>query len=83
MAAKQILKNLPLIDSQNVLLPPFHIKLGIMKQFVKALNKSGPYFHYLVHKFPMSSKSKAREGVCDSLQICKLKMMILEILRQT
>ena len=29
--------NNPLVDPKKVLLPPLHIKLGIMKQFVKAL----------------------------------------------
>ena len=28
-----------LVDSKKILLPPLHIKLGLMKQFVKALNK--------------------------------------------
>ena len=27
-----------LVDRNNILLPPLHIKLGMMKQFVKALN---------------------------------------------
>jgi hypothetical protein len=30
-----------LVDPQKVLLTPLHIKLGVMKQFVKALDKSG------------------------------------------
>jgi hypothetical protein len=30
-----------LIDPKKVLLPPLHIKLGLMKQFVKALPKEG------------------------------------------
>ncbi|XP_023314764.1 uncharacterized protein LOC111693662 [Trichogramma pretiosum] len=32
--------NSPLVDPKKVLLPPLHIKLGIMKQFVKALSES-------------------------------------------
>ena len=28
-----------LVDRSNVILPPLHIKLGLIKQFVKALNK--------------------------------------------
>ena len=28
----------PLVRGENVFLPPFHIKLGLVKQFVKALN---------------------------------------------
>lgn len=33
-----------LVDHQNILLPPLHIKLGIMKQYVKALNNKGTYW---------------------------------------
>jgi hypothetical protein len=31
----------PLISRENIILPPLHIKLGLIKQFVKALDKSG------------------------------------------
>ena len=31
----------PLVEPQNVYLPPLHIKLGLMKIFVKALDKEG------------------------------------------
>ena len=37
-----IQNRIPLVDAQNVLLPPHHIKLGLMKQLVKALN---PHMH--------------------------------------
>ena len=55
--------NLPLVDWQNVILPPLHIKLGLMKQFVKALNKESAAFKYVVHKFPALSQAKAKEGI--------------------
>ena len=48
---KNIMKS-PLIDPNNVLLPSRHIKLGLMKRFVKALNKEGECFAYLCEKFP-------------------------------
>jgi hypothetical protein len=32
------------IDPQKVLLPSLHIKLGIMKQYAKALEKSRPCY---------------------------------------
>jgi hypothetical protein len=35
----------PLVDSANILLPRLHIKLGVMKNFVKTLDKSGPPFN--------------------------------------
>ncbi|GBP89284.1 hypothetical protein EVAR_60426_1 [Eumeta japonica] len=34
----------PLINPEDVLLPPLHIKLGLMKNFVKAMNKNGDGF---------------------------------------
>ncbi|GBN07239.1 hypothetical protein AVEN_62713-1 [Araneus ventricosus] len=33
-----------LVDPKKVLLPPLHIRLGLMKQFVKALPKEGECF---------------------------------------
>lgn len=32
-----------LVDPKNILLPPLHIKLGPMKQFLKALPKEGEF----------------------------------------
>ena len=59
----------PLVDSSKILLPPLHIKLGLMKQFVKALNKEGACFLYLAEKFPAISDAKLKEGVFDGPQI--------------
>ena len=38
------LKENPLVDMNKVLLPPLHIKLGLMKNFVKVLHKNGAAF---------------------------------------
>ncbi|GBL94360.1 hypothetical protein AVEN_7336-1 [Araneus ventricosus] len=51
-----------LVDLSKVLLPPLHIKLGLMKQFVKALSKR-ECFKYLGNKFPGLPETKIREGV--------------------
>ena len=40
--------NEPLVDRKNIILPPLHIKLGIMKQFIKALDHDGDCFHYIM-----------------------------------
>ena len=40
-------KNIPLINQKKILLSPLHIKLGLIKQFVKALDKDGAAFKYL------------------------------------
>lgn len=64
--------NAALVDPQKVILPPLHIKLGIMKQFVKALDKSSPCFQYIASKFPHLSDAKVKEGTFDGPQIRKL-----------
>lgn len=45
------------------------MKLGIMKQFVKALDKNGRCFQYLCNKFPILSETKLKEGIFDGSQI--------------
>ena len=58
-----------LVDPTKILIPPLHIKLGLMKQFVKALDKTGQCFQYLRKKFPKISDAKIKEGVFDGPQI--------------
>ena len=58
-----------LIDPKNVFLPPLHIKLGIMKNFVKAMDKSGTGFAYLKETFPSISDAKIKEGIFVGPQI--------------
>jgi hypothetical protein len=60
-----------LIDPKKVPLPPLHIKLGLMKQFVKALPKEGECFKY-VCKFPGLSDAKLKEGIFAGQDIRKL-----------
>ncbi|GFV84760.1 uncharacterized protein TNCV_4297421 [Trichonephila clavipes] len=36
-----------LVDPKKILFPPLYIKLGLMKQFVKALDKEGECFKYV------------------------------------
>jgi hypothetical protein len=61
-----------LVDAQKVLLPPLHINLGVMKQFVKALDKSGSCFQYLGRKFAALSEAKVKEGMFGGPQIRQL-----------
>ena len=65
-------KAIPLVPAEKVLLPPLHIKLGLMKNFVKALPKVGAGFKYLAHKFPAVSEAKLKAGVFFGPQICEL-----------
>lgn len=69
---KMNVKNNPLIDQKNVILPPLHIKLGLMKNFVKALDKDGPAFKYLKTIFPNLSDAKIKEGIFVGPQIRKI-----------
>ena len=62
----------PLVDPQKILLPLLHIKLGLMKNFVKALDKEKPGFKYLYEKFPRLSEAKIKEGVFVGPQIHEL-----------
>lgn len=62
----------PLVDPQSILLPPLHIKLGLMKNFVKAMNKEGEGFKYLREIFPQLSDAKLKEGIFVGPEIRKL-----------
>ncbi|GBM08887.1 hypothetical protein AVEN_57436-2-1, partial [Araneus ventricosus] len=53
--------NTILVSPEKVLLPPLHIKLGLMKQFIKSLPKDGGCFRYLCSKFPKLSEAKSKE----------------------
>ena len=57
------LKENPLVDMNTVLLPSLHIKLGLMKNFVKALHKNGAAFQNLSTVFPGLSAAKLKEGI--------------------
>jgi hypothetical protein len=47
---KHNVRNAPLVNPEKVLLPPLRIKLGLLKNYVKALDKSGEGFFYLRSK---------------------------------
>lgn len=61
--------SMPLIPSGKVLLPPLHIKLGLMKNFIKAMNKDGAAFQYVQIKFSFISDAKIKAGIFDGPQI--------------
>ena len=63
------IKAIPLVNPIKVLLPPLHIKLGIMKNFVKALPPDGSAYRYLVEHFPQLSDAKIKAGVFVGPQI--------------
>ncbi|UYV81267.1 hypothetical protein LAZ67_20000589 [Cordylochernes scorpioides] len=65
--------NLPLIDSENIYLPPLHIELGLMKNFVKAMDRNASGFAYLKQKFYSISEAKIKEGIFVGPQIRELQ----------
>ena len=50
-------------------LPPLHIQLGLMKNFVRALHKNGAAFQHLFTVFPGLSAAKLKEGIFVGPQI--------------
>lgn len=62
----------PLVEPTRVLLPPLHIKLGLIKNFVKAMDRNGSGFTYLREKFPKVSDAKIKEGIFVGPQIREL-----------
>ena len=62
----------PLVEREKIILPPLHIKLGLMKQFVKALNKDSASLKYLCDFFPGLSTEKLKAGIFIGPQIRQL-----------
>jgi hypothetical protein len=61
-----------LVDPQKVLSPPLHIKLGLMKQFVKALQRDGHCSKHPCSKFSGLSEAKLKEVIFVGPDIRKL-----------
>lgn len=62
----------PIVDPNSILMPPLHIKLGLMKQFVKALDENSEAFEYLKGFFPKLSEAKIKSGIFVGPQIKKI-----------
>ncbi|UYV84905.1 hypothetical protein LAZ67_X003948 [Cordylochernes scorpioides] len=73
LAGYKNIANLPLIDSENIYLPPLHIKLGLKKNFVKAMDRNASGFAYLKQKFSSISEAKIKEGIFVGPQIRELQ----------
>ena len=56
----------------EILLPPLQIKLGLIKHFVKALDKEPEAFKQLVTAFPKLSEANIKGGIFGGPQIKKL-----------
>ena len=55
--------NKPLVNWDCIILPLLHIKLGGMKQFVKACDKDGDCFNYIAKTFPGISMEKLKAAI--------------------
>ncbi|GBP32378.1 hypothetical protein EVAR_25633_1 [Eumeta japonica] len=49
----------------------FTLNLGLIKNFVKALNREGPAFQYIIKLFPKLSYAKIEEGIFVGADIRK------------
>ena len=58
-----------LVEHSKILFPSLHIKLDIIKQFVKALEKDGDCFKYICMKFPGLIIEKLKAENFDGPQI--------------
>ena len=57
--------NESLVSPNKVLLPPLHIKLGLMKQYVKSLDKGRECFKCICQMFSLLSHEKIKVGEFD------------------
>lgn len=56
------IENKPLVPASKIILPPLHIKLGLIRNFTRALDSEGPAMEYLKTFFPKLSNAKIIAG---------------------
>ena len=67
------IQHIPLVNPNKVLMPLLHIKLGLIKNFVKAIAKQNSNgFEFLCKKFSKLSLAKFKEGIFVGPQIWKV-----------
>ena len=64
--------NSSLIERSKILLPSLHIKLGLAKQFVKALKSTSRAFRHIRQMFPSISEAKVKGGIFVGPQIRRM-----------
>ena len=62
-------QNQPQVEPSKILLPSMLLKLGLMKNFVKAMDQEEAVFTYLWENFPRLSEAKLKEGTFIGPQI--------------
>lgn len=64
-----------LVPVDNILMPPLHVKLGIVSNFIKALNKDGEAFDYLRTLFHRLSEAKITQGNSKLRKIVMINLL--------
>lgn len=73
---KKKILNVLFVESDKIILPLLHLKLGYMKQFVKKMDGTAQDFAHLQKMFPGLSEAKLKEGIShwnspNSPYVCK------------
>jgi len=58
-----------LVLPEKIYLPPLHIKPGLMKNFLKGMDKTSRGFEHVRSKFPNVNDAKIKEGIFIGPQI--------------
>ena len=66
------IKQNALIKWDKILLPPLHIKLGLIKQYVKAMDSDSDALQYIRSMFPKLSEAKVKGGIFVGPQIRRM-----------
>jgi hypothetical protein len=69
---RKIVVNTILTNPEKVYIPLLHIKLGFIKNVLKAMDQHSAGFIYLKNKFPRISDAEIKEGVFVGCQIREL-----------
>jgi len=72
MPGEKNVVNTPLVLLEKIYLSSLHIKLGLMKNYVRGMDKTGCGFEYVRSKFPNVSDTKIKEGIFIGPQIREL-----------
>ena len=67
-----IIHFVPEVDQKKIYLPPMHIKLGLFKKFVKAIDQDDCSFRYWQQKLSAKSEAKLKTGIFIRPEIRKL-----------
>ena len=65
-------RNRTMFDKNKISLPQLRIKLGLMENVVKAVNKRDKGFEYWREKIPKHSDAKLKEGIFVGPQIIEI-----------